>query len=204
MGKPIEVDLYTKCKAIHHAVRAKNYEGHNSFEQYCQSVFNISKRHGYYLSQCFIVLDNLKNYFTHRIKNHTQKSVIPGSHNIFLPNNYKLVKPLLSLTPKQQVEAWLFVIQNVEYDNITSYDVVWAVYKVTGRLEYQSKSNPNYNNELPRYRIDPKFIAAIDMEAKSESKEPELVIHEILDRYFNGFFERMKRRNIKRSDDDKR
>jgi hypothetical protein len=202
MDKSIETAFYEKCKSIHEAIANKSYCGHDSFENYCKKKWGISRRHAYYLSKCFVALDNLQNYFTHCVKKCEQKSVIPGSHEKFLPISYKMLKPLIPLTPKQQIEAWLLVLQNVAFEQITSYDVVWAVFKVTGRLEYSSKSKPNYHNEIAKYKIDHKFIAAIEMEAKSEAKEPELILHQILDRYFNGFFELMKRRNTKRFDTD--
>lgn len=81
-------------------------EHHKTFDEYCKKVFGVSRTHTYRLISSSEVMDNL-----------SQLKEIP------LPESERQVRPLISLSPELQREAWKRVITLSQHKKVTARDI---------------------------------------------------------------------------------
>jgi hypothetical protein len=72
---------------------------HASFEAYCRDRFGFQRRHSHQLIDAAQVVDHLIQFLE------IDENCAPMAH--ILPTKERLVRPLSSLTPKEQTEAWI-------------------------------------------------------------------------------------------------
>jgi hypothetical protein len=88
-----------KLKAIHLRDRKLYRNTHASFEAYCRDRFGFQRRHSHQLIDAAQVVDNLIQFLE------IDENCAPMAH--ILPTKERQVRPLSSLTPKEQTEAWI-------------------------------------------------------------------------------------------------
>ena len=86
---------------------------YSTFEEYFQTVWGMSKMHAYRLMDSAGVIDNLKS-----------------NQLVTFPTNESQARPLASLEPEEQVEAWKRVITSTPEGKITAAIVLKAAKEV--------------------------------------------------------------------------
>jgi hypothetical protein len=84
---------------------------HKTFEQYCKDRFGFERRHPYRLIDAAIVVDNLSQMCPIWTQNKTASETTCANISQILPTNECQVRPLTTLEPEQQREAWEMAVQ---------------------------------------------------------------------------------------------
>lgn len=113
---------------------------HSSFEQYCRDRFGFQRRHSYQLIDAAQTIDNLIELLG------VDNGCAPVAH--ILPTKERQVRPLTSLTPNQQKEAWVSAIANADGNAPTSGQVAEAVQVIKKRTIEATEQNPHKMGEI--------------------------------------------------------
>ena len=104
---------------------------HSTFEEYCNKQWNFTKQRVYQLMDSASVIDTLK------------KSTVVD----FLPTSERQARPLASLEPEEQVEAWKRVITSTPEGKITAAILLkfLIIYKVPqlGNFYLPTRAKPD-------------------------------------------------------------
>jgi len=119
---------------------------HSSFEQYCRDRFGFKRRHCHQLIDAAQVVDNLIELLA------IDEDCAPMAH--ILPTKERQVRPLSSLTPQQQTEAWIKAVESAGGKVPSSGQVAQAAEPIKERTAQNiSEPNPHYVGEICRLRV---------------------------------------------------
>lgn len=165
------------CK-VREQVKAKH--GHDSFDKYCKKVYGFSRQKAGRLITFYTVVSNLKSM---------------GVPDEILPRSEWVLRPIKNLDPEQQFDAWLMACRSANgYPQ--HIHVLRASHRVQGLAppaHYKSLGRDRKNSS--QIEIDNKFLYALKIDASAQNMTPDELLHQYLDRIFDGYWEPMKRRN---------
>ncbi|NBD15482.1 MAG: hypothetical protein GVY04_04855 [Cyanobacteria bacterium] len=113
---------------------------HSSFEQYCRDRFGFQRRHSYQLIDAAKTVDNLIQLLG------VEDGCAPMDH--ILPTKERQVRPLTSLTPQEQKEAWMSAIANADGNAPSSRQVSEAVQVIQKRTIEATEPSPHKIGEV--------------------------------------------------------
>jgi hypothetical protein len=173
-------DLAQKISELRKKVR-----GNDEFDTQCLSLFGFGRKRAYQVLKYDALCENL--VYSGRLK----KSLLPPE---------RILRPLLKLSAEQQKTAWNQVLSICPSGQVTRAHVVWAIEQIKKDVR-PDKFSLGYLGTVPKLRIDPDFVRALDTEAEYLETTPEAVLHRVLDRYFSGRFDMLKRRKHNKDKD---
>lgn len=147
LERKVERAFYEAGKSLAQLRDRKLYRStHSSFEQYCRDRFGFRRRHSHQLIDAAQVVDNLIQFLE------IDENCAPMAH--ILPTKERQVRPLSSLTPQQQTEAWQKAVESAGGKVPTSSDVAKAAQPIKDRAAQNgSQSNSHYVGEICRLRV---------------------------------------------------
>ncbi|BAZ09198.1 hypothetical protein NIES4071_10040 [Calothrix sp. NIES-4071] len=99
-------------------------ENYKTFEEYCMTRWEMSRRSAYQLIDAAIIYRNISE----NIIDEDQENVKRGKQKIkILPANERQIRPLVVLSPKQQQEAWSKVVSTAPNGKVTAVHVACVV-----------------------------------------------------------------------------
>lgn len=92
---------------------------HNTFEDYCRERFEVARRTAYQYIEAKDVMDNVRH----------------GAQTKLLPVNERQVRPLVKLSPEDQIEAWDKAVKSAPFDGgVTAKHVSKVVGDILGDI----------------------------------------------------------------------
>jgi len=135
LERKVERAFYEAGKSLAQLRDRKLYRNtHASFEQYCRDRFGFQRRHSYQLIDAAKTIDNLIKLLG------VDNGCAPVAH--ILPTKERQVRPLTSLTPNEQKEAWVSAIAKADGKAPSSRQVAEAV-QVIKEQTYLEATEPN-------------------------------------------------------------
>ncbi len=133
LERQVEKAFYQAGLALQTLRDQKLYRStHKTFQEYCQDRFGFTKRSAYYLINAVEIVDNLKK-------------CEPMVH--ILPTNERQCRPLKSLKPEQQGEAWNKAVERAQ-GKVPSG-------KIVKEVVHQLKNKGNTHKPEPTKRFVP-------------------------------------------------
>jgi phage N-6-adenine-methyltransferase len=131
---------------------------HATFEDYCRERWGLARSTAYQLIDAFAVVENVRNC---------------GQ----IPQNESQARPLTSLPPEQQIEAWKLAVETAPEGKITGAHVQSAVDQIAPRPVSYHVSDDSYEWYTPREYIEAarQVMGSIDLDPAS-SEEAQVVV----------------------------
>jgi len=147
LERKVERAFYEAGKSLAQLRAHKLYRStHSSFEEYCRDRFGFQRRHCRQLIDAAQVVDNLIELLA------IDEDCAPMAH--ILPTKERQVRPLSSLTPQQQTEAWVKAVESAGGKIPSSREVAKAAQPIKEKAaQHGSQSNLHYVGEICRLRV---------------------------------------------------
>jgi len=147
LERKVERAFYEAGKSLALLRDKKLYRNtHDTFEAYCIDRFGFKRRHSYQLINAATVVDNLIQLLN------LDQECAPVAH--ILPTAERQVRPLSSLEPEEQKEAWISAIEAAGGKHPNSRQIKAAVQAIGERTTQERIPNPHYVGEICRVKVN--------------------------------------------------
>lgn len=126
--------------------KIKNGGEYQTFEHYCREVWQFARRTAYQFIDSAKVIENVRNC----------------AQNKNLPFTESQTRPLASLEPDQQREAWKKAVETAPEGKVTAAHVSKVVNELTGNIA-EKKEKAIIKKAVKIEQVDPEFNAAWEL-----------------------------------------
>lgn len=132
-------------------------QSYKTFDEYCLNRWEMSRRSAYRLIQAALVYENVtrgSQSFVNVIHgSQNPETITRGSQNQILPTNERQIRPLVTLPPEKQREAWAKAVSTAPNGKVTS-DHVAQVAREYHRENSANKSRQKHSFEQQHQSTD--------------------------------------------------
>ncbi|WP_026104476.1 hypothetical protein [Anabaena sp. PCC 7108] len=122
-------------------------QSYKTFDEYCLNRWEMSRRSAYRLIQAALVYENVTR------GSQSFVNVTHGSQNQILPTNERQIRPLVTLPPEKQREAWAKAVSTAPNGKVTA-DHVAQVAREYHRENSANKSRQKHSFEQQQQSTD--------------------------------------------------
>ncbi|MBD2568712.1 hypothetical protein [Anabaena lutea] len=122
-------------------------QSYKTFDEYCLNRWEMSRRSAYRLIQAALVYENVTR------GSQSFVNVTHGSQNQILPTNERQIRPLVTLPPEKQREAWAKAVSTAPNRKVTA-DYVAQVAREYHRENSANKSRQKHSFEQQQQSTD--------------------------------------------------